>query len=211
MEKDDDRLYLPKHLCARAFGISVVAFDRWDIAPVKKVGREQLYDLREVIEYKLRKERGEDGEPGQGGGWKEKARLDKARANLVELDYELKLGTVVAVESLRPRLIDMVMAFRAKMLNLPKRLGQDFNSFENARECEARAEEIVQEALSELSEYEPDIPEEDTDAGPEGSDPVDRPGSGAASEADGEPMGGQKPRTQRRRKRRAGPVEDLEG
>jgi phage terminase Nu1 subunit (DNA packaging protein) len=210
MEKDDDRLYLPKHLCARAFGISVQAFSNWDVAPVRKEGREQLYDLREVIEYKLAKERGEDDEGGETSAWKEKARLDRARADMVELDLEIKRGSVVSIEALRPRLIDMVMAFRAKILNLPKRLGQDFNSFENARECEARAEEIVQEALNELSEYKPDIPEKEPDAGPEGSDSVDRTRGRSAAKTDGEPVGGRASRPKRRGQRGAGEVQDLE-
>jgi phage terminase Nu1 subunit (DNA packaging protein) len=210
MEKDDDRLYLPKRLCAMAFGISVQAFSNWNVAPVRKEGREQLYDLREVIEYKLRKERGEDDEFGEGAGWKEKARLDRARADMVELELEIKRGQMVSVEALRPRLIDMVMAFRAKILNLPKRLGQDFNSFENGRECEARAEEIVQEALNELSEYEPDISESDADTGPEGPDSVGRSSRGPSSKADGESVGGRASRSKRRRQRGAGEVQDIE-
>ncbi|MBK3511283.1 terminase small subunit [Pseudomonas sp. MF6747] len=45
--------WLNKKNMADSLGISVQAFDKWDVAPVAKIGRESFYDVRSVLDNRL--------------------------------------------------------------------------------------------------------------------------------------------------------------
>lgn len=152
MGKDDDRLYLPKGLCARAFGISVQAFSQWDVAPVKKVGREQLYDLRQVIAYKLAKERGgvgPDGELGELNGFQEKARLDKLRADKVEIEIQEKNRTLVPATDVENRLGALIINAKTKVGAVPSKAKARIAHL--TLDEVATLEDLCREALEELA------------------------------------------------------------
>jgi phage terminase Nu1 subunit (DNA packaging protein) len=46
-------VYLNKKEMASSLGISVQAFDKWGVEPVKKEGREVFYDVRSVLDNRL--------------------------------------------------------------------------------------------------------------------------------------------------------------
>lgn len=52
-KKEIEPYLLNKKNMARALGISVQAFDKYGIKPLKKVGRENFYLVSDVVEYKL--------------------------------------------------------------------------------------------------------------------------------------------------------------
>lgn len=55
--------WLNKKSMADSLGISVQAFDKWGIKPVAKIGRESFYDVRSVVDNRL-KHQGVKQQPG---------------------------------------------------------------------------------------------------------------------------------------------------
>lgn len=45
--------WLNKNQMAASLGITVQAFDKWKIAPVERIGRENFYDVRSVLDNRL--------------------------------------------------------------------------------------------------------------------------------------------------------------
>lgn len=55
--------WLNKKSMAESLGISVQAFDKWGVEPVQKIGRESFYDVRSVVDNRL-KHQGVKQQPG---------------------------------------------------------------------------------------------------------------------------------------------------
>lgn len=55
--------WLNKKSMADSLGISTQAFDKWDVKPVAKIGRESFYDVRSVIDNRLKHQGGKQ-QPG---------------------------------------------------------------------------------------------------------------------------------------------------
>lgn len=55
--------WLNKKNMADSLGISVQAFDKWDVAAVAKIGRESFYDARSVLDNRLQHQTGKQ-QPG---------------------------------------------------------------------------------------------------------------------------------------------------
>ena len=45
--------WMNKRNTAKSLGISVQAFDKWDISPIGKIGREVFFDMRTVVNNRL--------------------------------------------------------------------------------------------------------------------------------------------------------------
>jgi len=125
-----------------------------------------------------------------------------AEAALVEHDLALKQRAAVAVSDFGRLWTHMIGASRAKLRGIGAKLGRVVALSQDAAECEALIDELVSEALQELSEFEPEIPVE-----PAGSD---EPASGrtkgyatvgAPAEPDRKRVGGRRAAAQPRVKR----------
>lgn len=81
-----------------------------------------------------------------------KARFEKFRADKTELEVQILKNELVDKTQVLKAWSDMVMAFRAKMLNLPKRIAGQVLSLQSYAEAEELIKKAVYEALSELSE-----------------------------------------------------------
>lgn len=55
--------WLNKVRMAASLGISVQAFDKWGVKPIAKIGRETFYDVRSVLDNRL-KHQGDKHQPG---------------------------------------------------------------------------------------------------------------------------------------------------
>lgn len=116
----------------------------------------------------------------------ERARLAKEQADRTGMENEVRRGRLADVEDVEREWADMVLACRAKMLALPRKLAQQLTNVADPNDIEERLTLEVHAALNELADG-------DSDGGSEGA-PTERAGEAApAAEADSQPVGGQVP------------------
>ena len=125
---------------------AVLAY-RKDGCPARQSGRNWLYDTGEVVEW-LKDRARKSAEAPEAA--EERARLLRAQAELKEMDIAVRRGDLVEREQAEKAWADLVMAFRARILQLPPR-GAELSGMRPA-EAEARLKQLVQEALTELAE-----------------------------------------------------------
>ena len=122
-------------------------------------GRYDLWaSIRNYIKYlQERKVNQWDGN-GEGGGDYEghRARLTKAKADIAEIDAELKKGTTHAAEAVAAVWAEMIGNARAKLLGMPTKLAGALDGL-SIQEREAMLKEAINEALRELADYRPEI------------------------------------------------------
>ena len=85
-----------------------------------------------------------------------RARLTKAKADIAELDAELKKGTAHDAEAVAAVWADMIGNARAKLLNLPTTLASQLEGM-SIQERKEAIQHGVNEALKELADYSPEI------------------------------------------------------
>jgi phage terminase Nu1 subunit (DNA packaging protein) len=86
---------------------------------------------------------------------KERARLTFHQANIAELDEDIKRGKLIPAETVEKVWSDMVAAFRAKILSIPTKSAHQFVAITDLSEIQDVIKEHLNEALVELSEYDP--------------------------------------------------------
>lgn len=84
-----------------------------------------------------------------------RARLTKAKADMAELDAELKKGTAHDAEAVAAVWADMIGNARAKLLSLPTTLASQLEGM-TIQERKEAIQAGVNEALKELAEYSPE-------------------------------------------------------
>lgn len=112
------------------------------------------YDIHECVKkyYEYLHEVGGDEELD---GKYERARKAKAEADRIEMDLAIKRGQVHSSEDVEAVLNDMIAFFRAKMLSMPTKLAPILAAELNPRIIKKKLDDEIYEALSELSEYDP--------------------------------------------------------
>lgn len=85
-----------------------------------------------------------------------RARLTKAKADIAELDAELKKGTAHDAEAVSIVWADMIGNARAKLLSLPTTLASQLEGM-TIQERKEAIQHGVNEALKELADYSPEI------------------------------------------------------
>lgn len=86
---------------------------------------------------------------------KERARLTYHQANIAELDEDVRRGELIPADVVERVWSDMVASFRAKVLSIPTKAAHQFVNLTNISEIQDALKEHHNEALLELSEYEP--------------------------------------------------------
>lgn len=148
---------LKKKDMAESLGISVQAFDKWGVEPVLREGRAAYFSVKDVVENRLSKVQAkqqpgsEDLDPIQ-----ERARLTYHQANIAELDEEVKRGSLIPAETVEQVWSDMLASFRAKVLSVPTKTAHQFVALTDLSEIQDALKEQLNEALAELSEYDPE-------------------------------------------------------
>lgn len=84
-----------------------------------------------------------------------RARLTKAKADIAELDAELKKGTAHDAEAVAAVWADMIGNARAKLLSLPTTLASQLEGM-TIQERKEAIQHSVNEALKELADYSPE-------------------------------------------------------
>ncbi len=149
----DERLLLPKKLMAMAFGISVQAFDKWNLKPIARDGREALFYLPEVVAHRLARESKQEN---QINLQKEVARLNKAKADHEERKVAILDGKLLPADKVEEVWSGMIMACRAKILPIPTKLALQLSMESDPVKVEEALREECDGALEELSEYDPE-------------------------------------------------------
>lgn len=124
-------------------------------------GTENLYDTEEVIQWMIQREiqRRIADHGGEEEEWfdyeKERARLTYHQANIAALDEQVKEGKLIPSEIVESTWVDFVAAFKAKTLSIPTKAAHHFITLSDLNQIQDCLKEHLNEALSELSEYDP--------------------------------------------------------
>jgi phage terminase Nu1 subunit (DNA packaging protein) len=122
-------------------------------------GRYDLWpSIRNYIKYLQERKVNQWSGSGEGAGDYEghRARLTKAKADMAEMDAELKKGTVHAAEAVAAVWADMISNARAKLLALPTKLAGALDGL-TITERQEVLKLAMNEALQELASYRPEV------------------------------------------------------
>ncbi len=155
---------LSKADLAAAFGVSLPTIDAWlqrgmPYQQRGSRGQPWAFDLPNSIAWRLEDEIGRRIKQTDGQALDlnyERARLAKAQADKVQREIavmDAKLIPADQVESVWGR---MVSAFRARILALPSRVAPQVAVENDPHTVDAMLTDVCHEALTELSEYDPD-------------------------------------------------------
>lgn len=174
----------------------------------KQRGKEWQLDLPAIVEWRERRAvEAAIGDTQRLDIDEARRRKTAAEAALAELELARQRGEVVEIGVVQAVIGDQLSACRAKLLGIPTKMGRMVAPLTDVRECTALLEAAQREALDELVGWAGGY-----DAGSDaadGGDPGDDSGEDeTAAPADGEPMGGSVPPTERRSKRGTRPMGD---
>jgi phage terminase Nu1 subunit (DNA packaging protein) len=124
------------------------------------------------------------------GDWqKERARLTRAKADMAEMQAAILKGTVHEAKAVESVWTDHLLACRAKLLSMPKKLAPRVHGVEKLTSIETEIDAAITEALNELASYDPAlVTDRYVSAHREELD--------AATEMEGEPVGRLDPEAQ---------------
>jgi phage terminase Nu1 subunit (DNA packaging protein) len=165
------------------------------------------YDPKEVGRWYRQRLLSEMGVANDGQAYDyeaERARLTKAQADKTELEAAELAGSLVRVDEVEAEWSRMLGSMRSRLLSLPSKAGPRVRVALNDEEAAALIEAEILEALQELSTD--GIPPTTRDRRVRAEARAE--GSAPAAEADGKPVGGPVPAPVRRKRGRAGAVEN---
>lgn len=146
-------------------------------------GRYDLWSsIRGYIKF-LQERKVNQWDGDDAGDWhKHRARLTAAKADMAEMQAAILKGTVHEASAVELVWTDHLMACRAKLLAMPKKLAPRVHGSEKLTSIEAEIESAVAEALNELASYDPNIVTDRYVS-------AHREELDAAAQMDGEPVG----------------------
>lgn len=125
----------------------------------------------------------------------ERTRLASAQAEKTELEVQVIKGNLIPAPNVETTVNNMVSAFRSKMLSFPTKAAPAVLPLADVAEAESVLRDLVYEALTELSNYDPEQyrTKNDNEGGTAG---------GSTTKADGKSVGRSKKKTVKGSKRR---------
>lgn len=118
--------------------------------PFERKGRAYLYDLRTAIEAIYCAFETEDDDDETIDVRLEKAKLDRARRKLAELDLEVKRTNLIPKEILEKNLSSVFGEIKAKILGIPTKAAQRFSG-KTQKEVRSILDRLCKETLRDLS------------------------------------------------------------
>ncbi|EIC23277.1 DUF1441 family protein [Thiorhodovibrio frisius] len=88
-------------------------------------------------------------------GQQEKARLDKVRADIAEVELERKRGDLIDVDAVTQTWERLVSVAKGRFMALPTRLSYDLAGLSEPREAERLLKNAIWEVLTELADGDP--------------------------------------------------------
>lgn len=129
-----------------------------------------------------------DGGEDPGDWNKHRARLTAAKADMAEMQAAILKGTVHEAKAVEAVWTDHLLACRAKLLSMAKKLAPRIHGEEKLAAIELEIETAITEALNELAAYDPALVTDRYVS-------AHRQELDAATEVDDEPVGGPNPKT----------------
>ena len=132
--------------CAKLFGVSLSAFQKWKIKPIGKVKTEVYYDVPQLISEKLN-----EAKSNQSSGLSEerrkyiKARRQKAELELLEIQKSL-----ISIELVKKEWTDSLENFKSSLISMPMRLAGVLSKIDNPQEIEHTIRKEIQNAFEEI-------------------------------------------------------------
>ena len=114
----DDRLLLPQHTCALVFNVSPQAIAKWKVKPRRRIGREQLYYLPDLSNYR---DQQRDAKT-ETDLTKERARLAAAQADRTELEVATMRAELIPADDILAIWEPLIGAARTKILSIPSKI-----------------------------------------------------------------------------------------
>lgn len=121
------------------------------------------FDLMESVRgyvrfIKSRRVNQYDDASADGNTWHiHRARLTSAKADMAEMQAAILKGTVHEAKAVEAVWTDHLMACRAKLLAMPKKLAPRVHGNEKLTAIESEIEAAITEALNELASYDPNL------------------------------------------------------
>lgn len=122
--------------------------------PIEKEGKRgesTLFNTEKVIDWMVKRASATDAEL-------ERARIRSinATAEKTELEVEEMKGNLIALDEMKGMWAKVLGAFRARVLSMPSRLTPQLAAVRDPKKIEKLLKDTCYEALTELSEYEPE-------------------------------------------------------
>lgn len=137
---------------AQIMRVSLVAFEKWRVSPAEKKGNKVLYDLAEVIRYRLERK-----EPGTGKYTEEKTRLTRAKSRKAELELEAIEGKYIPSDIVEKVWGHMIANCKARLLTIPMKIAAQVTTSEvNVKKTEKLLKQEIHGALGELATFDKD-------------------------------------------------------
>lgn len=120
-----------------------------------------VFDLMESVRgyvrfLKQRKVNQYDTVGDDPGDWqRERARLTRAKADMAEMQAAILKGTVHEAKAVESVWTDHLLACRAKLLSMPKKLAPRIHGVVKLTSIETEIDAAITEALNELAAYDP--------------------------------------------------------
>lgn len=137
---------------AAAFGVSTQAIGVWNIEPVQslgKTGNRIYYDIREVIQERLKQARNSSGAGGDLS--QQQLRLARNKAEKSEIELQVIKGELLPLNEIVGHWENLFLAFRAKILAIPNKAAHVALNATSLEDVETSLELFLLEALEELS------------------------------------------------------------
>jgi phage terminase Nu1 subunit (DNA packaging protein) len=121
--------------------------------PFEKKGRSHLYDLRTAIEaiFDTFEAQDLDDDDGPIDPRLEKAKLDRSRRRLSDLDYQQRKAQLIPVEILEANLANLFGEIKAKILGIPTKAAQVLVGASQP-EIKRTLDQLCKETLRDLSQ-----------------------------------------------------------
>jgi phage terminase Nu1 subunit (DNA packaging protein) len=127
-----------------------------DTPPIEGEGSALLYIPSDVLPIIYGVRQAPSDEPTFAEGLnplQEKARLDKLKADKVEIEIAVMKGKLIPADRVEMSWSKLVSAFRSKILNMPSKISPRICAVKDIKEVEKILKAECNEALTELSEY----------------------------------------------------------
>ena len=160
-------------------------------------GKIDLDEAKRQLEKKLDPSKRRGKESGGLDYWKEKAKSERFKNLLLEIEYREKKGKLIDLETASSLWERVIMACRSRLLAIPSKAAPELVTCKTIPELKETLERDIHQALQELASIDP----ADYCSG------LKAEALSPSPEADGQPVGGQGKSTQPRGKRRARAVD----
>lgn len=115
--------WLNKSDTAKSLGISVQAFDKWGVEPVAKIGRENFYTMRSVLDNRLANQRQKQASNADPEDYDaQRTRLTKEQADQLEMKNAVMRREQAPVELLQWALDELSQRISAILGAIPSKV-----------------------------------------------------------------------------------------